>query len=199
MAGIISSGRSILAALFLCCCVSPSDASPQVAGRGLIAPGAYFVFPRPAAFGRSAEIQQVVSMRQGEKTISFEARLSIKPGALKFVAIDSLGRRALTLNWNGSRLAVEKAAWLPVAVRPDCLAADIVAVYWPRLSVRAGLANIGGSVNDSIRTRTIKVGQTKILAAEYGWNAGAPLTGTLHYKNFGWNYDVDVRSVELGR
>ena len=177
--------------------INAAAVSAPIAHQPFIAPGQRLVLPRPADLGRRAEARQLVTLRHNGNILTFEARLSVTPERISLVAIDPLGRRALTVTWDGTAIAAETAPWLPDAVKPGSLLADLVAVYWPETVVRGALASAGGDVIAGPRTRVIRLGGATIFRAEYGWAQGAQWTGKLHYTNLAWGYEVDVQSLEL--
>ena len=138
-----------------------------------------------------------MTIELGGNSMSFEALLSIQPSEVSLVAVDPLGRRALTLNWDGTRLVVEKAPFLPDSVRPECLLADLIAVYWPAPVVQRALAATGAKVEDHGHRRIIAADGAELLKADYAWTAKSGLVGTMKYANLSWGYTVSVKSLEV--
>jgi hypothetical protein len=123
-------------------------------------------------------------------------RAAIQPNSVSLIAVDPLGQRVLTLNWDGTQLAVEKSPVLPDSVRPESLLADLIAVYWPAPAVQGALAASGAKVEDHGNRRIIAAGETQLLTADYAWTAKSRLAGTIKYANLSWGYKVSVKSVE---
>jgi hypothetical protein len=111
--------------------------------------------------------------------------------------VDPIGRRALTLNWDGTRLVVEKAPFLPDSLRVEWLMADMIAIYWPTHVVQRALMTTGAKVEDRGHRRIISVDGTELLTAEYAWTGKSGLVGTMKYTNASWGYTVSVKSLEV--
>ena len=162
----------------------------------LLSPGHKLVLPLPASYGSRIKVRQLVTIEHNGNTMSFEVLLNIQPSAVNLVAVDPLGQRALTLNWDGVTLVVEKAPFLPNSLRPDCLLADLIAVYWPAPVVQRALAETGAEVEDHGHRRIIAAGGSELLKADYAWTAKSGLVGTMKYENLSWGYTVSVKSLE---
>ena len=177
---------------------APANPSTTLASEVLLAPGHKLVLPQPATYGSRIKVRQLVTIEHGGNAMSFEVLLNIQPSEVNLVAVDPLGRRALTLNWDGARLAVEKATFLPGSIRPDCLLADLIAVYWPAPVVQRALAATGAEVEveDHGHRRVIAAGGYELLKADYAWMAKSGLVGTMKYENLSWGYTVSVKSLE---
>lgn len=174
----------------------PANPSTTSVSEVLLAPGRKLVLPLPATYGARIKVRQLVTIEHGGNAMSFEALLNIQPSEVNLVAVDPFGRRVLTLNWDGARLVVEKAPFLPDNVRPDCLLADLIAVYWPASVVQRALAATGAEVEDHGRHRIIAAGGSEILKADYAWTTKSGLVGTMKYENLSWGYTVSVKSLE---
>jgi hypothetical protein len=193
-------GIVLLTSLLGACSSLPPSMPPagtSASVEALIAPGRRIILPQPSELGRLVEARQLVTVQFMGNAMAFETRLSVTAGKLSLVCMDTLGRRAITAAWDGTKLDVDVAPWVPEAVKPGSLLADLVLIYWPEKAARAAVAAFGGDVMVSGRSRTIRIDGKDVLQADYGWPAGAPWNGKLHYQNLAWGYVVDVQSVEL--
>lgn len=195
-------GLPLAAALALAGCApalspeAPVNSSATSVSEVLLAPGHKLVLPQPATYGSRVKVRQLVTIEYGGNAMSLEALLSIQPSAVNLVAVDPLGQRALTLNWDGARLVVEKAPFLPESVRPDCLLADLIAVYWPASVVQQALAATGAKVEDDGHRRIVAADGSELLKVDYAWTGKSKLVGTMKYANLSWGYTVSVKSRE---
>lgn len=162
----------------------------------LLAPGEPLALPRLADFGRSVEAAQLITARREGQTFVFEGRLSITPERFLLAGVDSLGRRVMTVTWTDTGLDVETASWLPPALRPGSMLADIIVLYWPEAAVARALAPAGGTLSADGHQRTVRIDGREVLRAEHSWAEGTPLTGTLRYSNRAWGYEIEVQSTE---
>ena len=175
----------------------PANPSTTLISQVLLAPAHNMVLPAPVTYGSRIKVRQLVTIEHDGDSMSFEALLTIQPNAVNLVAMDPLGRRALTLNWDGTRLVSEKASFVPDSVRPESLLADLIAVYWPAPIVQQALAATGARVEDNGNRRIVAADGSELLTADYAWTAKSRLAGTLKYANLSWGYTVSVKSLEV--
>lgn len=174
--------------------ISPSATA---ASEVQLAPGYKLVLPQPATYGSRIKVRQLVTLEHSGNSISFEALLSIQPTEVSLVAVDPIGRRALTMNWDGTRLVVEKADFLPEKLRADWLLADMIAIYWPAPVVQRALQATDPKVEDRGHGRIVSADGTELLKADYAWTGKTGLVGTMKYANLSWGYTVSVKSLEV--
>ena len=206
--GLKMCGLALLAAVAGCDRQSLTMAAMQpgpsyVAGPGgkatdaLIGPGLKLQMPRPADFGRAVEVAQLLTARYDGQSYSFEGRLSITPERLVLVGTDGIGRRAMTVTWDGHDMKVDRATWLPEAVRPGSMLADIIVLYWPERAVRRALAPAGCVLRAAAKSRRVRCGTTDVLRAKYEIPVDGKWTGSVQYSNLSWGYEIDVQSQEV--
>ena len=169
---------------------APSETLP------MIAPGHVLTLPAPGDLGRSVEAAQFITIHRENKTYVFEGHISVTPEKFLLVGVDGTGRRALTLTWDKSGIvSAETAPWMPRAIPPGPMLADIVVLYWPEAIVRRALQDAGARLMVGNGTRTVTADGVQVLRAEY--QEGVPWSGKLRYRNDAWGYDIEVQSVEL--
>ena len=165
------------------------DLSPD---RVPLAPAVTFALPSAGDLGRSVEAVQLVTARYGEEVFLFEGRLSVTANAVRMVGTDPLGRRAMSLLWQDGRLEVDKADWLPPALKPEHVLADIVLLYWPDHAIAPQIA--GAVVEPTADGRQISKDGKPVITIT---RQGDPWTGTARLQNLAWGYRLDVRSREV--
>ena len=189
--------RFVPALLLAGCSALPTAIeAPADANAPLIAPGQVLALPRPADVGRRIMAAQLITVKRGAQTFAFEGHLNVRPDRVVFIGLDSVGRRAVTIEWNGRDISAEVAPWLPDTVRPGSLLADLILIYWPEQSVRNALPPGGELVQDP-HSRTIRIAGREVLHADYDWAIGARWNGNLRYSNFAWGYQIEVQSSEI--
>lgn len=170
-------------------------AAPAQDDRVRMAPGVFLRLPDAAALGRTVEAVQLVRAQHGADQFIFEAHLSVTPERLMLVCVDAIGRQALALRWEQRRLSVQVADWLPAAIHPENILADLMLTSWPIASLRTGLAGSDAVLSEGAGWRSVSVAGSEMIRAEYAgqtaWN------GTAKYRNLAWGYELDVQSVEL--
>lgn len=189
--------KRLLLIVLLClagCATAPVDESGNLP---YFAPGRLLVLPQPADLGRSVESAQMITVHHDGDVFSFEGHISITPERFYLVGVDGMGRRAMSITWDRSgKVTAERADWLPAAVRPGSMLADIVLLYWPAASLRAGLAAADATLVDQGNARSILLGDSEALHVDYLAGGPQAWTGRLHYENKSWGYEIDVQSVE---
>ena len=162
----------------------------------LFTPNRSLVLPRPADLGRSVQAMQLITVQRDGDTYVFEGQISITPERFLLVGTGPMGRRAMTLTWTEAGVTTETAPWMPSVLRPDSMLADIVMLYWPEDVVRKAIAPAGTELVADARSRTVRIDGRDVLHVDYDKTTSGLWTGSLHYANHGWGYDITVQSVE---
>ena len=181
--------------LFLAGCssspISDRDALPY------FAPDRLLDLPLPGDLGRSVEMSQMITVRHDGEVFAFEGHISITAQRFLLVGVDGLGRRAMRVTWDRSgRITAERADWLPSAVRPGPMLADIILLYWPSRILQQSLASSGAFLRDTPSRRVVSLDGADILVVDYLSGGDQSTNGRLHYRNDTWGYEIDVQSVE---
>jgi Protein of unknown function (DUF3261) len=191
---------SLMGGLLLASCASapPQRLTPPLADdEALLAPKARFVVPPPAAMAETVNVAQTIVARFRDTSYAFDAQLQISPDELDLVALDGLGRRALTVTWKDGKIQSTAAPWLPSFVRPADILADIVIVYGPEQVVSSSAESAGAALTVTDGQRMIAVGSRKVVVVRYGagedWNRSAKL------HNFAFDYDIAIQSTAMSR
>lgn len=177
---------TIILAVALAGCAS---SVPRVPESVLLAPGVELELPPPSALERRVEAVQLVTARYDGNTTVFEGRLSVASDRLFLVCTDGLGRRAMTIAWDGARLEVEQAPWLPEALPPENVLADIILLFWPEESIRRGLR--GADIMATGAARSIRQGMTEIISIT---RDADPWAGAATLTNHARRYEIRVQS-----
>jgi Protein of unknown function (DUF3261) len=177
-----------LIALMFCLGVAACAAPPPMEKPVTIAPGITLSLPAPEDLGRRVDVVQMVTARHGADSFAFEGRLSVDGNRLQLVGSDAMGRRAMTVTWNGGLLEVERAAWLPESLHPENILADIVLLYWPEAVLRRSL--------NGADLRPTATGRTVGDVITVSWQ-GDPWTGIARLHNKAWDYDLEIRSAPV--
>ena len=164
------------------------------ADTALIAPNTAFRVPPPHLLGQSVSVAQSVRADYGGIGMVFEAQIALTPDGLDLVALDGLGRRALTIGWHGPEPVAEAAPWLPEHVGPANMLADIALLYWPDALLAPALLAAGARLEATPARRSVLAGGQEVVRADYvrpGWGGRALL------RNLAFGYSLDVTSVLL--
>jgi hypothetical protein len=184
--------RNLLLVLPLTGCVGAS--LPLQGDTAFIAPNTRFRIPPPSLLHQTVAVAQTVQADYGGVGKVFEAQIAITPEGLDLVALDGLGRRALTISWHGHDPHAEVAPWLPEGVSPANMLADIALLYWPEVVLRPALLAAGARLEATSSRRTIYAGGSEVIRIDYarpGWGGQALL------RNLAFGYSLSVNSVLL--
>jgi hypothetical protein len=188
---------ALLAVFFLCGCASmpPISSGALRDDQAVLGPGLVCTIPSPSAAGGSTNAAQSIVAHFRDQTYAFQVQLQITPGEFDLAALDNLGRRALTVKWNGVHLDFTRAPWLPDLVRPADILTDVAIVYWPEGGVASALSACGARLSGSDGARTLTAHGRELMTVKYekgdGWNRAA------HLRNLALGFGIDVQSVEL--
>ena len=158
----------VLLLVLLAACATPPAPPP---GTVMVAPGVPFSLPAPDALGRQVEAVQLVSARHGADTFTFEGHLSVTRDRVLLAGTDGFGQRLMEITWDGRTVSAHKASFLPEALHPENILADVMLIYWPAAAIQADLG-----------------GKVVIERDPDPWNGHAHLT------NRAWDYEIDVNS-----
>ena len=198
MIGRVKMMKWAMAALGLILAGCGSTPVEDAANMPYFAPGRLLELPRPGDLGRSVEMSQMITVRHDGEVFAFEGHISVSPERFLLVGVDGIGRRAMSVTWEKSgRITAERADWLPPAVRPGPMLADIVLLYWPAGVLRQALLPAGAMVTDTPGRRRIAIDDVDVLIVDYMAGGDQATGGRLHYRNTAWGYEIDVQSVEV--
>ena len=184
-----------LTALALCGCVTqaPNASIAIQDNEALLAPDVACAMPPPT--GSNVNAAQTIAAHFRGQTYSFEAQIQETPDEFDLVALDNLGRRAMSVKWRGGHMDYTRADWLPAAVRPADMLGDIAIVFWPTGTIRPALAACGAALIETSNGRVVKVRDRDVIDVTYehgdGWNRAA------HLRNLAFGFSVDVQSAEI--
>ena len=184
----------VAAALALTACTSPTSAPPEASV--IIAPGVNFTLPPPPALGRTVEASQLVTAHYRQQTFVFETHVSVTPARLLAAGFDSLGRRVMMIEWNGTTLKTETAPWVPSGLRAANVVADLMLVHWPAEAVRAGMAQGGELHETATGHRAISAAGRDTILIDRTEGTPPGWSGRWTYQNLGWNYALNIQSSE---
>ena len=186
-------GLAFLFVVSLAACATGRLPDRQPAPPVRIGPELFLTLPQPGELGRDVDAVQLVSAYYSDRAYGLQTRLSAAAGRFTFVAVDMLGRRAMTVTWTDEGVIAEKAPWLPAGLRPESMLADIVLIYWPEDTVRRSLS--GGDLQSSTTGRAVFSGSQEVIRVDYQPAGGDPWNGRLQFRNIAWGYALDIRST----
>jgi hypothetical protein len=164
--------------------------------QALLAPYKPLSVPALDVFGMPASISQTIVAHFKTQSYVFDVELQITGTELDFVALDGLGRRALTATWTGSTLNYTAADWLPKFVRPADILSDIAMAYGSEAPLAAALRKDGAILTDTATGRQIADGGRDLVVIDFGAGEGWDRPATL--KNLALDYEIRIQSHAIG-
>jgi hypothetical protein len=183
----------LILALAACATPSPSPLQEEV----FISPDLRFELPPWAKPERSLEAAQVLTGRFGDKSFSFQARLSLNEQRLKVVGIDPLGRRVIDILWDSHGVTATRAAWAPEGLRARNVLADIVIAYWPGEIVESALIGEEPLVSDVVGRRELSSKSGDAVVVSYTTDRLQAWNQLVKLSNVAFDYELTIRSSEI--
>lgn len=188
----------LVCALLMSACASrqPSRALQGLKpNEALLAPGIHLTIPHPTKTVDTTNVTQSVVARFGDQTIAFDAHIQIASGELDLVALDSFGRRVMTLRWTADGVTQSASTQMESRLRPADILAGIALVYWPKASLLPATSAARLTLVETARSRTISDASGTLVRIDYeagrGWNRGAKLT------NYRLGYTITIQSTNV--
>lgn len=192
---MIARTRYLPLLLVLCGCATPNATIPAADDQAVLAPNLACALPPPAAVGGNINIAQSIVAHFRGQTFSFEAQIQATQDEFDLVALDNLGRRAMSVKWHDGHLDYTRADWLPLQIRPADMLEDVAIVYWPADAMTQALAACGAELKTTENGRKVVAHNRNVIAVSYesgdGWNR------TAHLRNRTFGFDIDIRSAEI--
>ena len=149
--------------------------------------------PPQNAAGEDVSAAQTLTMTHRGKVYTFDAQIQMTAAGIDLVALDGLGRRAITIRWHGGGIDSSRASWIPTLVRPADVLANLMIVYLPLTAVAPALSACGATLTETADGRVVSNGKKDVIAVTYepgtGWNCGA------HLHNTSLDLRIDIKSV----
>jgi hypothetical protein len=162
-----------------------------------IAPDLVMILPRPSDLGRDVRMDHLVTARYGERVISFEGHIEVTGGDFRMAVIDALGRQALRVEWTGEDIVYSPAPWMPEALQPRNILADLVLIYWPPEVLRRALAPAHASLAVTPGCRAVVRDGVEIIRVDFFPGGGGGIAPSrVSYRNLAFGYSLDIRAVE---
>jgi hypothetical protein len=150
-----------------------------------IGQGITLQLPPPEVFVQDIEsTQRIVLSWQGKK-YALEGQLKIAPQQLLLVLLDPLGRRMLTIHWDGKTIQEERADWLPSEVHSNTILAQIMLVHAPLPTLVQNVR--GGTLTENNKLRILSTAGHALITVQYQKD---PWSGTIHLRHHALNYEI---------
>jgi len=158
-----------------------------------LAPGVAFELPKWKLPSRPIEAMQLLKARYGEKTFSLQVRLSLSKEKLSLLALDSLGRRAFSLNWSETGIQSDRADWLPDTLKSENVLSDIIMAFWPERTLEMRLRGKALTWSFNANQRILLQDNVPVItiSTPVSWDCRVEII------NHARGYEIEVLSTEL--
>lgn len=161
----------------------------------ILARGLTCAVPPPSAVGDTVSAAQSLTIYFADNVYSFDAQIQITPKEFDLVALDNLGRRAMTITWHDGQIYSSHAPWFPAFVRPADILADVAIVYFPADAITPALSGCNAKLTTNADGRTVARGDEDLITVTYDAKRGWSRTAHLH--NISLGFRIDIKSVDL--
>ena len=145
----------------------------------------------PAALGASISVQQHLTVEREGRIDELDAALEVDGERLDLVGL-ALGRRVLTLHYNGETLEAWSHPMFPAVVRAEDVLEDIQLTLWPADAIRKALPT-GWQIEENGLRRTLSLTKMPVMVIDY---SGAPRwSGKVVLSNLRYRYRLTIESV----
>ncbi|MGZ3240468.1 MAG: DUF3261 domain-containing protein [Burkholderiaceae bacterium] len=149
----------------------------------------------PAAFGASISLQQHLTVERDDKVEELDTALEIDSQRLELVGL-ALGKRVLTLHYDGKTLQSWRHPMLPEQVRADDVLQDIQLTLWPADVIQQTLP-AGWRIEEKGLRRTLLADDVPVMLIDYSnqlrWS------GKVILSNLRYHYRITIQSVSTAQ
>ena len=143
----------------------------------------------PSALPAPLALQQRLHFRFGAHERALDALLEADPGQVRLL-VQAMGQTGVQLQWDGTTLEEQRAAWLPPQVRAGRVLDDLQFALWPQAAIAAALP-AGWTVEDDARHR-------RLLRDGQAWLVLERLAdGRVVLDNLAEGYRLEIESAQM--
>lgn len=147
----------------------------------------------PAALGGAHAASQTLGVAYGDTDLSLQCALQADAGAVTLIAVGPLGRRALTLNYDGRALRAEASPYVPAKFPPAQILSDLQFVLWPTAAWQAALAGSDWQMLEpSPGLRRLRYRGRLVAEVHYADGHGDGWQGRAWLSNLAYGYTLDI-------
>lgn len=172
--------------LLVGCATQSTGPAPEASARPLAS---------PAALGGARSANQIVRGALGDRELTLNVIVTVKPDSMSVVGLSAMGVRVFTIRYDGRETKVENTLPIPAQLTPERLLADIQLVYWPLSAIEKPLHDAGWQVSESVSTRRLKHGDR--LVAEVHYASADPWQGRSWLVNLEHGYTLNIESKPM--
>ncbi len=145
----------------------------------------------PADLGATISLQQHLAVEREGKVEEIDTALEVDSQQLELVGL-ALGKRVLTLHYDGKTLQSWRHPMLPEQVRAEDVLQDIQLTLWPAEVIQKALP-AGWRIEENGLRRILLAGDTPVMMIDYSnqlrWS------GKVVLSNLRYHYRITIQSV----
>jgi hypothetical protein len=145
----------------------------------------------PADLGATISLQQHLAVERDNQVDEIDTALEVDPQQLELVGL-ALGKRVLSLHYDGKTLQSWRHPLLPEQVRAEDVLQDIQLTLWPTEVIQKALP-AGWRIEESGLRRTLLAGDTPVMVIEYSQQSR--WSGKVVLSNLRYHYRITIQSV----
>jgi hypothetical protein len=148
----------------------------------------------PATLGASISLQQHLRVEREGRIDEIDIALEIDPDRLDLIGL-ALGRRILTLHYDGRQLSSWRHPSVPAQLRGEDVLEDLQLTLWPVDAIRQALP-AGWRIEEDGRRRTLLWGGMPVMVIDY--SGESRWSGKIELVNLRYQYRLTIHSVSSG-
>jgi len=189
------SGRQLALGLFvfLSACQSVPDRRILVT----LGPDLEMMLSVPGGAGKEFSAVQMVTGAWKGRSFSQQVQVMKRNGALDFVALDPLGRRAMTIQWQGDQIQATMAPWLPPDLTAQMMMAHFALIYWSGTALSDAFIGDDVIIDDRPGSRRLLQGGRTVIEIIYDPSRELAWNGKARMLNLLLDYKLSVQSKAL--
>jgi hypothetical protein len=145
----------------------------------------------PAALGQALSLRQTLTVERDGRVDQLEVALEVEAAELRLVGM-ALGKRVLTLRYDGHALTSWRHPMVPPQLRAEDILEDIQLTLWPVDTIRQALP-AGWRIDQAGAERVLSRGDTPVCVIRY--DAEPRWSGKIGLSNLRHGYRLTIHSV----
>jgi hypothetical protein len=145
----------------------------------------------PAALGQELSLRQTLMVERDGRTDQLEVALEVEAAELRLVGM-ALGKRVLTLHYDGHALTSWRHPMLPQQLRGEDVLEDLQLTLWPVDALRRAMP-AGWRIEETGAERILSRNNTPVCVIRY--DAEPRWTGKIELSNLRYGYRLTIHSL----
>jgi len=145
----------------------------------------------PAALGQELSLRQTLTVERDGRVDQLEVALEVEAAELRLVGM-ALGKRVLTLHYDGHALTSWRHPMVPPQLRAEDILEDLQLTLWPVDTLRQALP-AGWRIEQAGAERILYKGSMPVCVIRY--DTEPRWTGKIELSNLRYGYRLTIHSV----